>query len=849
LAGWNLAFSQQTNLPNTNRQIPNANRQMHKIMNRICKFIFFLLISLSTTLSLPAQDLLKGKDLSQIRVDQLSDADISKLKTQLTSAGMTIDQAEQAALTKGMSAAEFAKLKKRIEASNGKEEVGKLKARKDGDKPSAEKSDNSSDSLDTEKYKEKPPKPLIDPLIFGSELYTTVSPSFEPNMKLATPLNYVLGPDDQILVNVYGVQQYEGDLLVSAEGFITVPNVGQIKVAGLTIEAATQKIKTVMGNTVYAYLKSGGSKLSVTLSKIRSIKVLIIGANRPGTFTLSSLSTVFNALYLAGGPTAFGSFREIELVRNNRIERKIDLYRLLLHGDQSDNIGLKDNDVIRIPSYKKRVELQGQVKRPGYFEILPNESFASILDFASGFTDTAYRASVKVFQRSEKERKVQDLESTAYHTYQPQSGDVFVASKILNRFENRVRITGAVFRPDVYQLTPGLRVADLIRRADGLKEDAFTGRGQIIRLQEDLTRSILSFDIKKALAGEITNNNLLQREDEVLITSVLDLRDSFKVTIQGEVRMPGQYEYVENLSLKDLILQAGGFTDAAFKNIEIARLIKRDSIAATDNRASTIINTEVNGELSSVTDNIALQAFDVITIRRKAGYTIPETVFVSGQVQYPGPYALRSRSERVSDVLRRAGGYTPDAYPEGTYLKRYKTEDEKQKSSDVAKKLEKSMKDSTSRMIGEEITREFDKIPLDLPIIMQSPGTIEDLVVRSRDELFIPKFDGQVKVSGSVLLATQVPFQKKNSLKDYINEAGGFSADAWRKKAYVVYANGKAATTKHFLFFKFYPKVLPGSELVIPKKAEKKSVSTGEIIGISSALASLAGVVIAILRL
>lgn len=820
---------------------------MHRIMNRVCKCILFLLISLTITLTLPAQDLLKGKDLSQIRVDQLSDADISKLKTQLTSAGMTIDQAEQSAIAKGMSATEFAKLKKRLEAT-GKDNSGVGKLRNQ-DKSSAEKSDNSTDSLDTGRYAETPAKPLIDPLIFGSELYTMVSPSFEPNMKLATPLNYVLGPDDQILVNVYGVQQYEGDLLVSAEGFITVPNVGQIKVAGLTIEAATQKIKTVMGNTVYAYLKSGGSKLSVTLSKIRSIKVLIIGANRPGTFTLSSLSTVFNALYLAGGPPAFGSFREIELVRNNKVERKIDLYRLLLHGDQSDNIGLKDNDVIRIPAYKKRVELQGQVKRPGYFEVLPNESFASILDFASGFTDTAYRASVKIFQRSEKERKVQDLESTAYHTYQPQSGDVFVASKILNRFENRVRITGAVFRPDVYQLTPGLRVADLIRRADGLKEDAFTGRGQIIRLQEDLTRSILSFDIKKALAGVNTDNSLLQREDEVLVSSVLDLRDSFKVTIQGEVRMPGQYEYVENLSLKDLILQAGGFTDAAFKNIEIARLIKRDSIPATDNRASTIINTEVNGDLSSSTANIALQAFDVITIRRKAGYTIPETVTVSGQVQYPGPYALSSRSERVSDVLRRSGGYTPNAYPEGAYLKRFKTEDEKQKSSDVAKKLEKNIKDTISKTIADEITREYDKIPLDLPFIMQSPGSIEDLVVRSRDELFIPKFDGQVKVSGSVLLATQVPFQKKNSLKDYINEAGGFSADAWRKKAYVVYANGKAATTKHFLFFKFYPKVLPGSELVVPKKADKKSMSTGEIIGISSAMASLAGVVIAILRL
>ncbi|MCA6459684.1 MAG: SLBB domain-containing protein [Chitinophagaceae bacterium] len=767
---------------------------------------------------------------------------------------MTIDQAEQAALAKGMSAVEFAKLKKRVEAlgTDNKEGVGKLRSKTDLNQPSAEKQDNSSDSLDKEKYKETPPKPLIDPLIFGSELYTTVSPSFEPNMKLATPLNYVLGPDDQILVSVYGVQQYEGDLLVSAEGFINIPNVGQVKVAGLTIEAATQKIKTVMGNTVYGYLRSGGAKLSVTLSKIRSIKVLIIGANRPGTYTLSSLSTVFNALYVAGGPTAFGSFREIELVRDNKLFRKIDLYRLLLHGDQSDNIGLKDNDVIRIPAYQTRVELQGQVKRPGYFEVLPGESFQQILAFASGFTDTAYRASVKLFQRSEKERKLADLEAAVYNNYHPQTGDVFVVSKILNRFENRVRISGAVFRPDVYSLSQGLKVADLIRKADGLKEDAFTGRGQILRLEEDLTRSMASFDIKRALANDPQHNLLLQREDEVLISSVLDLRDSFKVTIQGEVRLPGQYEYVENLSLKDLILQAGGFTDAAFKNIEIARLIKRDSIAATDNRASIIINTEISGDLGSAIANTVLQPYDVITIRRKAGYTIPETVTVVGQVQYPGPYALNSRNERVSDILRRAGGYTPDAYPEGAYLKRYKTDEEKAKSKDVARKAEKNARDTSmtaKKMLVEDITREYDQIPLNVPVILSSPGSVEDLIVRAKDELVVPKFDGQVKISGAVLMTTQVPYQQKSKFQDYISDAGGFSGDAWRKKAYVVYANGKAATTKHFLFFKFYPKMMPGCELIVPKKLEKKGMSTGEIIGLSSALASLSGVVIAILRL
>lgn len=805
------------------------------------------LIVLLSVEVIQAQDLLKGKDLSQVRVDQLSDADIVKLKAQLSSSGMTIDQAEQMALAKGMSPAEFAKLKARVSgSSNASQVTGKLRV---PTAVSAEKVNNSSDSLSTEKYHERT-KPLIDSLIFGSELYTSISPSFEPNLKLATPLNYVLGADDQILVSLYGVQEYNGDLLVSAEGTVFIPNVGQIKVAGLTIEAATQKLKAVMGNSVYPYLKSGGSKLSVTLSKIRSIKVIIIGTNRPGNFTLSSLSTVFNALFASGGPNTFGSFREIELVRNNRVERKIDLYRFLLHGDQSDNVGLKDNDVIRIPPYKTRVQLQGQFKRPGIFEVLPGEKFSDVVAFASGFTDSAYQASVKVFQRNETERQVHDLQSSTYNDYIPHTGDVFVATKILNRFQNRVKISGAVFRPDIYELTPGLNVASLIKKADGLKEDAYTGRGQILRLEDDLTRSIVSFDVRKALNGQ--DNPTLKREDEVLISSVQDLRDSFKVTIQGEVRIPGQYDYVSQLTLKDLILQAGGFTDAAYKNIEIARLIRRDSIVPTDNRASVVISTTINGDLSGISADIPIQPFDVVTIRRKAGYTLPESVIVSGQVQYPGPYALVSRVERVSDILRRAGGYTPDANPAGAYVKRYKTDMERMQSEETARKLQKNVKDKDSaktQLVLQDIKRDYDQIPLDMNAIMKNPGSVEDLVLRAKDELYIPKFDGQVKISGAVLMATQVPFKKRNSVRDYISDAGGYAADAWRRKTYIVYANGRAAITKHFLFVKFYPKVLPGSELIVPKRAEKKSLSTGEIIGISSALASLAGVVIAILRL
>jgi protein involved in polysaccharide export with SLBB domain len=811
------------------------------------KNIFLALFLSIACLGLHAQDVLKGRDLSQIKVSQLSDADIAKLKAQLNSAGLTIDQAEQMALAKGMPAAEFAKLKQRLLASPGEKVTGKLmtgeKASNDG------RSGNNSDSLTKENYREGRSKPLIDSLIFGSELYTFIAPSFEPNLNLATPLNYVLGPGDQLSISVYGVQQYEGEHSVSSEGSISIQSVGQVKVAGLTIEAATEKLKAIMGNAVYPHLKTGGSKLSVSLGKIRSIRITIIGANRPGNPTLSSLSTVFNALFIAGGPTEFGSFREIELIRNNKVIRKIDLYRFLLHGDQSDNIGLKDNDVIRIPPYRTRVELQGQVKRPGIFEVLPGETFADILSFASGFTDTAYRASVKIYQRNERERTIRDLAVAEFNAYEPKTGDVFVASKILDRFQNRVRITGAVFRPDVYELNPGLRVSDLIRKADGLREDAYIGRGQIIRLEEDLTRSMLSFDIRKAMAGDEQQNPLLQRDDEVLISAVSDLRDSFKVTIQGEIRMPGQYDYLSNLSLKDLILQAGGFTDAAYKSIEIARLIKRDSLASTDNLASTIINTEIDGDLSSPNANIPVQPFDVITIRRKAGYALPASVIISGQVQYPGPYVLSKRDERVSDLLRRAGGYTPDAYPEGAYIKRYLTKEEKENrmQADIMDRKLRKMDDSTFLSLDQG--KEYYQIPLNLLKVIANPGSIDDIILREKDELYIAKFNGQVKVSKGVLLETQLPYDANSSFTDYISAAGGYSRDAWKKGAYIVYANGKAATIKNFLFFKEYPKVLPGSEIIVPTKVEKKGLSTSEIIGISSAIASLAGVVIAILNL
>jgi protein involved in polysaccharide export with SLBB domain len=483
-------------------------------MNKFGLYKFLLVITLlfGNIYHAISQDLLKGKDLSKLKVDMISSSDLAKLKSQLSASGISIEQAEQIAISKGMSIEEAFKLRQKLSenqpAQNGKSVTKVNNERENSEPESLEINTNIKDGS------------LINPLIYGSELYSLKSLSFEPNLKLATPINYILGPTDQILVTIYGVQEMNENLTVSPDGIIVIPNVGEVKVAGLTIEAVTQRLKNVLGNGIYPYLKTGGAKLSVTLSKIRTISITVIGSNRPGNYKVSSFASVFNALFIAGGPSEFGSFREIELIRNNKVERKIDLYRFLHTGDQSDNIGLKDNDVIRIPVYKKRVEFRGEFKRPGIFEVLPGESFAKILEYTSGFTDFAYTNSIKVYKRDQKQRVIKDLYSNEFNTYQPSSGEAFEAKRIVNKYINRIKISGAVYRPDSYELTNQMRVGDLIKRSDGIRKEAYTELGQIFRQNADSSNTILSFDVIKAINGDQEHDISLVNDDSVVIKCI-----------------------------------------------------------------------------------------------------------------------------------------------------------------------------------------------------------------------------------------------------------------------------------------------------------------------------------------
>jgi protein involved in polysaccharide export with SLBB domain len=774
--------------------------------------VLVILIGLITN-TVKAQGFLSQSNLSQFKVESLSDADLSKIKERIQSSDLSLDQIKAQATAKGLPASEFEKLKTRLSAtSNTTNAIG--------NKLEATETNRQSSTSGSSSFKEA--EVAANALVFGSELFQNTS-SLASNANIATPLNYEVGPTDVLKLVLYGVQEFNTELRVSYEGNVAIPNVGIVKVAGLTIEAATDKIRQQMARLAYASLRTGESKLSVSLSNIRTIHITVIGAKKTGTLDVSSLTSLFGALSLAGGPSNIGSYRNIELIRNNKVIRTADLYRFILNGDQSDNIGLKDNDVIRIPAYKNRVEVNGQVKRPGIFELSGKENFNNIIEYAGGFDDAAYTQTIKVIQKDGRELLVKDLVKTEFATYQPKGGDVFVVSKILNRYQNRVKLTGAVYRPDTYELFEGMRVSDLVKKADGLKEDAYTGGAQLFRLKPNLVKEMVSINLAKALAGDKSENVYLQREDELYVSSVLDLRDSFNVQILGEVHNPGKFAYADSMTVKDLITLAGGATFAANSKVEVARLYKNEGQTVQGNTIATIYKTELDPNLNFVqgNKNIVLQPYDVVSITRKVGFTDPALVSITGQVNYAGKYSLLTRTERVSDIITRAGGLIGDAYAKGAFIKR---------ESIKADTLSQIVKDSLKKSgILNESPLNVQNIALEIDEIIKHPGSYQDLVLQDKDEIVIPKLDNKVTIRGGVLRPITISYYQGLTLGQCISAAGGITENARRNKAYVVYYNGRAKRTRTFGLFRFNPAIEPGSEVVLPEGEKRKDALTSTL--------------------
>jgi protein involved in polysaccharide export with SLBB domain len=795
------------------------------------------------------------QNISSINVDDVSDQQLTQVLQQAQNAGLSDADLIQQAQNRGMSAGQAQKLQLRIKNIRSKSSASQAGATDSITAQEGRQLNYQPDSVDTSSI-HRDIFESLKPKIFGADIFKNKNNSFEPNLKLATPVNYIVGPNDQLNINVYGSSLVNWKLEVSAEGNINIPGVGVLNVGGKTIEQATLAIKSRLAANNYAIGR--GTSVQVTLGNIRSIKVIIIGqVVKPGTYTLSSLATVFNALYMAGGPTDNGTLRQIEIIRNNRIIRHLDVYDFLVKGDQKNNIALQDQDIVRVPTYRTRVELTGQVKIPALFEVLPGENLDDIINYAGGFTDSAYTTRIKVSQISDQQRKITDVIEADYKNYIPLRGDKYTIESVINRFQNRVVINGAVFKPGEYELQNRLTLYQLIEKAAGLKEDAFTDRGTITRLKPDNSTEMIGFSVKDVINKTV--NIPLQREDIINISSIFDLRDKYVVTINGSVRKPGKFAFSENMKVEDLILKAGGFAEgASTRRIEVARRISDADPSSKSSTVAQVFSVNIDGPLKPNDANFVLTPFDIVSIYSLPGYEKQKTVKIEGEVLYPGSYTIKSKNEKVSDLIARAGGLTASADVEGGSLKRENIAIlgiDKNKADTaaltleraaMANRLKRTYKDSTTNA---DTQQRNNYVGIDLGDILKTPGSKGDLLLEDGDILRVPKQQQIVRVNGQVLYPSAVVYDSSKSFNDFVSNAGGYGPEALRRGAYIVYPNGTVKGTRKFLFFNNHPSVKPGSEIYVPKKAESKNNTGQLILGYTTGLASLGAIILGILSL
>jgi protein involved in polysaccharide export with SLBB domain len=699
--------------------------------------------------------------------------------------------------------------------------------------------------------------------IFGSSIFNNKNLKFDPDMNIATPVDYMIGPGDELIVNFYGAGQANFKQMVQPDGFIVFERVGLVNVSGLTIDEAKSKIKNK-----FAGLMPPNTQMNLSLGNIRTIRVTVIGeAINPGTYSVPSLSTVLNALYLAGGPNEIGSYRDIQLIRNNKVVATLDLYEFITKGLKGNDLRLADQDRILVNPYKQRIELTGEIKKPGIFEITDNETLAAAIGFSGGYTESAYTNRIKLIRNTEREHKIIDIKGDELGIFKIKNGDILTVGKILERYENQVNINGAVFRPGQYSLTENPSLLSLIKSAENVREDAYLNRIRIIRLKNDLTVSTLSVNLAKILNGEAPDIPL-QREDRVEISSNFDLKEVFTVGIRGEVNLTGllgqqQVEntegnaiteadyikapYYNDMTVSDLIIQANGFKEsAAGGSIDITRRKKKsgamDDLAITSDLSQTYqIKISSNLALSENDAQFKLEPFDEVFVRASPNYETQQFITITGQVIKPGPYGLERKDERLSDVVKRSGGLSEFAFSEGATLVRTNKLTEIEQETKRKQQLAIADTKNATVTLDDIGTETQDRIGIDLDRAIRNPGSNYDIILQDGDVLNIPKRPQTVKLSGEVLYPNTTQFDESFGFRKYISRAGGFTSQSIKRKSYILYANGAVDRTKRIFLFNFYPKVRPGAEIIVPQKI--KQTTLGEIFasftGIAGTLSTL----------
>lgn len=767
---------------------------------------------------------------------QMSDEAVVKYALEGRQSGKSDQQIGKELLARGVTPEQVERLKQKYEDSRTSSETVAADQVISGQR--RERPRSSSDTLAVE----IPPVP--DPAergadsraVFGRNVFRSRALTFEPNENQATPENYRLGPGDEVIIDIWGENERSLREEISPEGNIMVEQVGPVYLNGLTIKEANAKLRGVFGQ-IYAGVSgdSPASEVRVTLGRLRTIQVNVMGeVEMPGTYRLSSFATVFHALYQAGGVTDIGTLRNIRVLRSGREVASVDIYKYLFHGDSKDDIRLEEGDIVLVPSYDLLVEVTGCVKRPMRYEMEAGEPLSQLLAYAGGFTGDAYGREVRVVRTMGREHELFNVDSVGYGTFALMDGDSVAVGRVLDRYANRIEVQGAVYRPGMYELGEGTHtVRELIGRAEGLREDAFRGRALLFRERDDLTPEIVAVDLEGVLSGRLTDISL-RRNDVLVVSSVHDLEDRGGFTIGGEVARPGVYPYAAHTTVEDLIVQAGGLLDGASTvKVEVSRRLKDPKSTTPSNGVGKVYAFSLKEGL--VVDGEAgfeLAPFDVVEVRRSPGYQPQRQVVLDGEVVFTGNYTLIRKNERLSDLVKRAGGITDDAYVRGGRLIRRMNEEERA-VRDAAFRAAQQNRGADSVSLEKLMADDYYAVGIELDKALSNPGSDYDVVLREGDRLVVPEYVSTVKINGDVMYPNTTVYLKDKRVKYYIAQAGGYGARAKRNKAYIVYMNGRVARVKG------RAKVEPGCEIIVPSKRDRKRMGIAEILGLTTSAASI----------
>ena len=673
-------------------------------------------------------------------------------------------------------------------------------------------------------------KELDQKKVFGRDIFNNKELTFEPNMNIATPQNYKLGPGDAVFIDIYGASQKTIEGTISPDGEITIDGFGPVHVSGLTVAQANSKLRSTLG------ARYSSSQIKLTVGQTKTIMVNVMGEVKvPGTYTLSAFATVFHALYMAGGTNELGTLRSIKVYRNNKLVTVVDIYDYILNGKLTGNIRLADNDVIVVGPYDCLVNITGKVKRPMYYEMKRNESLSTLLKYSGGFAGDAYTKSVRVVRKTGQQRSVFNIEEFDMASFHVSDGDSVSIDSILPRYENTVELKGAVFRPGLYQLGNNINsVRSLIEHAEGITEEAFTNRAVMHRMKADRTLEVVSVDLAGILNG--TSADIPLKENDVLfVPTKQDAMVDRTITIHGEVHYPGIYKYADNETIEDFILQAGGLRESAsMVKVDVARRVSDPKATVNDSIIARTYSFAIkDGFVVDGTPGFTLMPFDEVYVRKSPGYSAQQNIKVEGQAMFPGTYTLSMKNERLSDILKKAGGVTDLAYTPGARLERRITPDEKLRMQTITNMLNSQSGNDSLDIKKLDLGNTY-YVGIELDKAIAEPGGDADIVLREGDRLIIPEYNGTVKISGDVMYPNTVAYEKGKRASYYIDQAGGWGDRAKKSNTYIIYMNGTVAKVGH------NAKIMPGCEIVVPSKPKKDARTLAQILTIGTSVASLA---------